>query len=308
MKIVFISGVKFGFDLLHDVLKSGWEVSAVFSYIPEKQKFYSDYTNFDQLSQKYDFIHKQVNNINDEENIQLIKSIEPDLILVMGWSQLLKKEIIELPKLGIIGSHPTELPKYRGRAPIPWTILKGLKKSALTFFFIEEGIDDGDILDQQFFEIIDKDDAQSLYEKMTSIGKTMLLKNLKLIEQGKINRIKQDPEKFIENWPKRTPEDGKINWLSSAESIHTLIRATTHPYPGAYTIFKTQKLIIWSASFIKNNNNNPGIILDVKKDSVVIGTGNGDLIVNNISINGNSEINLSNIFTLSDMGKTLGEK
>ena len=307
MKIVFISGVKFGFDLLDDVLKSGWKISAVFSYIPEKQKFYSDYTNFDQLSQKYNFIHKQVNNINDEENIQLIKSLEPDLILVMGWSQLLNKEIIKLPKLGIIGSHPTELPKYRGRAPITWTILKGLKKSALTFFFIEEGMDDGDILDQQFFEIIDNDDAESLYEKMTSIGKTMLLKNLKLIEQGKINRIKQDPTKFIENWPKRIPEDGKINWFSSAESIHTLIRATTHPYPGAYTIFKTQKLIIWSASFIKNNNIKPGIILDVKKDSVVIGTGNGDLIVNNISIDGKSEINLSNIFTLSDMGKTLGE-
>jgi len=107
MKIVFISGVKFGFDLLDDVLKSGWKISAVFSYIPEKQKFYSDYTNFDQLSQKYNFIHKQVNNINDEENIQLIKSLEPDLILVMGWSQLLNKEIIKLPKLGIIGSHPT---------------------------------------------------------------------------------------------------------------------------------------------------------------------------------------------------------
>ena len=246
--------------------------------------------------------------VQTENQLNLSKLQLAQLLDLENYQELkIKAEIIKIPKLGVIGSHPTELPKYRGRAPIPWTILKGLKKSALTFFFIEEGMDDGDILDQQFFEIIDNDDAESLYEKMTSIGKTMLLKNLKLIEQGKINRIKQDPTKFIENWPKRIPEDGKINWFSSAESIHTLIRATTHPYPGAYTIFKTQKLIIWSASFIKNNNIKPGIILDVKKDSVVIGTGNGDLIVNNISIDGKSEINLSNIFTLSDMGKTLGE-
>ena len=89
------------------------------------------------------------------KNIILLKKSKPDLILVMGWSQLLKDELIDIPKIGIIGSHPTELPKYRGRAPIPWTILKGLTKSALTFFWIDKGVDDGDILDQEFFSISD---------------------------------------------------------------------------------------------------------------------------------------------------------
>ena len=140
MKIIFISGVKFGYDVLESILENNLKIDTSFSYLPEKKKFYSDYADFENLTKKYDVIHKQIKNINDQENIDLIKKINPDLILVIGWSQLLKKEIIEIPRLGVIGSHPTELPKYRGRAPIPWSILKGLKKSALTFFYIQEGI------------------------------------------------------------------------------------------------------------------------------------------------------------------------
>ena len=179
MKIIFISGVKFGFDVLESILEKNWKITASFSYLPEKKKFYSDYANFENLAKKYGVIHKQVNNINDKENIDLIKKISPDLILVIGWSQLLKKEIIDIPKLGVIGSHPTELPKYRGRAPIPWSIIKELKKSALTFFYIQEGIDNGDIIIQKQFEITDMDDASSLYEKMTSLGKNMVTQLMK---------------------------------------------------------------------------------------------------------------------------------
>jgi methionyl-tRNA formyltransferase len=186
MKIIFISGVKFGFDVLESILEKNWKIIASFSYLPEKKKFYSDYANFENLAKKYGVIHKQVNNINDKENIDLIKKINPDLILVIGWSQLLKKEIIDIPKLGVIGSHPTELPKYRGRAPIPWSIIKELKKSALTFFYIQEGIDNGDIIIQKQFEITDMDDASSLYEKMTSLGKNMLSEILPLLDSGKI--------------------------------------------------------------------------------------------------------------------------
>ena len=122
----------------------------------------------------------------------MIKQIKPELILVMGWSQILKDTIIKIPKKGVIGSHPTELPKYRGRAPIPWSIIKGLKESALTFFYIQEGVDDGDIVDQQKFIISEHDDATSIYNKITNIGKEMILKNLNLIESGSVNRIKQD--------------------------------------------------------------------------------------------------------------------
>ena len=242
MKIAFISGVKFGLEILQQIIKHNFNVSIVFSYDDSKKKNYSDYASFDGICKEYDIRNVKVDNINDPENIEIMKSLNPDLILVMGWSQLLKSQIINIPNLGVIGSHPTELPKFRGRAPIPWTIIKNLQESALTFFYIEEGIDDGDVLDQQKFKISETDDATSLYQTIIQIGKNMIIKNLTLIQEGKSKRITQDPSKFIENWTKRTPDDGKINWKDSTKKIHTLIRATTHPYPGAFTLFNGKKL------------------------------------------------------------------
>lgn len=159
MKIVFLSGVKFGLEILNYILEKNFDVIHVFSYDESKTKMYSDYVSFDNTCTKFGINNIKVKNINDSQNIEIIKSIKPDLILVMGWSQLLTDEIISIPRYGVIGSHPTELPKYRGRAPIPWTILKNLKESALTFFYIENGIDNGDILDQQNFKISESDDA-----------------------------------------------------------------------------------------------------------------------------------------------------
>ena len=163
MNIIFIGGVKFSRDLLESILENNWSISSVFSYDNSKKKFYSDFASFEEITTRFNVKHFKVDNINDKKNIEIIKEIKPDLILVMGWSQLLKNDILKIPKLGVIGSHPTELPKYRGRAPIPWSILKGLKESALTFFYIDEGTDDGDIIDQRKFKITDNDFTNFYY-------------------------------------------------------------------------------------------------------------------------------------------------
>jgi len=301
MKIIFISGVKFGFDVLESILEKDWKIEASFSYLPEKKKFYSDYANFETLTKKHHILHKQVNNINDQENIDLIKKINPDLILVIGWSQLLKKEIIDIPKRGVIGSHPTELPKYRGRAPIPWSIIKELKTSALTFFYIQEGIDDGDIIIQKPFEIRDTDDATSLYKKMTLLGKNMLQEILPLINSGKITGKKQNFDLFIENWPKRTPMDGKIDWSKSAREIHNLIRATTHPYPGAYTYHKGKKLIIWKSTMDYSNTNESGKII-IENNKIKIGTSVGSVYLDIVSYDSHENKNAIEIFSSADGG------
>ena len=222
----------------------------------------------------------------------------------MGWSQLLSNDILKIPKLGVIGSHPTELPKYRGRAPIPWSILKGLKESALTFFYVGEGTDDGDILAQQKFKITDSDDATSIYDKITEIGKTMILENLQLIRDGKIKKRKQNSAEFIEYWPKRKPEDGKIIWSKTAKDIHNLIRATTHPYPGAFIIFKNSKLKIWKSSYIDNDNSEPGKIIDVTKHFLKVGTGKGTITLEKINFEAN-DIDMNELFSKKDIGTYL---
>lgn len=305
MRIVFISGVKFGHELLTTILEHGWNISAVFSYHDSKASSYSDFISFDDLTNKYNIKHVKVQNINDEENIKLLKHIKPDVILVMGWSQILKKEILEIPKLGVIGSHPTELPKYRGRAPIPWSIIKGLKESALTFFYMQEGIDDGDIIDQQKFEITDQDDATTLYNKIIVLGKKMILNDLELLENGKVNRIKQDPSRFIEYWSKRTPEDGRINWSEPCRKIQILIRATTHPYPGAFSFFKNHKLKIWKSVCIEQKSNGIGKIIDVNSDGVKVGTGDGVILLQLVSLDECEEANATEVISKNDIDLSL---
>lgn len=305
MKIAFVSGVKFGLDLLTHILDKGWNVSVVFSDDNNKRKLYSDYASFDDITMMYNIKHFKVNNINDDENVLQLQKINPDIILVMGWSQLLKKDILSIPNLGVIGSHPTILPKYRGRAPIPWTILKGLKESGLTFFYMKEGVDDGDILDQRRFKITNDDDATSIYEKITELGKIMLSENLSLIQNNTAKKIKQDESQFIEYWSKRTPEDGKIDWSKPAEEIQKLVRASTHPYPGAFSFFKQSKIKIWKAKYVNDDVSNVGEIIEITKEGVKIATGKGSIILQIISIEGDEDTDATNIFTEDDVGKFL---
>ncbi len=303
MKVAFIGGVKFSHELLSIILDNEWDVSVVFSYDDSKKKYYSDIANFVELTKKHNVRHIQVNNINDDENIKILQKINPDLILVMGWSQLLDHEIIKIPKFGVIGSHPTELPKFRGRAPIPWSIIKKLKESALTFFYIDEGIDHGDIIDQRKFNISNKDDATSIYEKVIDLGKKMILDNLVILKNNKIIRKKQIQSEFIENWPKRTMDDGKIVWNNSSKEIHRLIRATAFPYPGAFTKFNNEKLIIWKSDFLDNLNSSPGLISEIHNDYVLIGTGKGKLKILKASYG--NKYKLNEIFSSTDIGSKL---
>ena len=306
IKIVFIGGVKFSHEILSHIIEKGWIISALFTYEEYKKNLYSDFASFDVISKKSQILrHIKVNNINDEENLRVIKEINPDLILVMGWSQLLKNDIIDIPRLGVIGSHPTELPKYRGRSPIPWSIIKNLKESALTFFYIQNGVDNGDILDQKKFSINENDNATIIYNKIIQIGKELLEKNLLLIEENKSKRIKQDESQFIENWPKRNPEDGLIDWNNDSKSIHRLIRATTTPYPGAFTYLKGKKLTIWDADYNLKEDGEPGIILQMLP-LVKVGTGNGILIIKHTSYGDEQISNIRNIFSINDIGEKLG--
>ena len=299
MKIVFIGGVKFSYAILEKILNQNFSVEAVFSYDESKIFFYSDYTSFDKITNEHKIKHIKVMNINDEENIKIINEIQPDIIFVMGWSQLLKDKLLKIPKLGVIGSHPTELPKYRGRAPIPWSIIKELTESALTFFYISPGMDDGDILCQEKFQITLTDDSTSLYQKMTELGKKMISQSLPLLKSGNAKRIPQNLEDFIENWPKRTPEDGKIDWSKPAKEIHTLIRASTNPYPGAYSFLLGSKIIVWKSKLLQHPSDGIGKIMNVDNDEIHVGTGNNVLIIQKYTVVASNSINT---ITKNNMG------
>lgn len=249
LKNVFVSKIIAGKKWLKILLELNVDIDLL---ITLKNNDASDGCSFSDISNEYNIPLLKTNNINENKVIDEIKKIHPDLIWVLGWSQLLTSDLIKIPKIGCIGSHPTELPKYRGRAPIPWSIIKGLKESALTFFWIDENVDRGDILIQKKIQIDINDTAKEVYDKMIYTGEDMLREIYPKLLNKEFSHIPQNPDDFIEEWPKRTPKDSEINWSKSELEIHNQIRAVAGIYPWAFTYLNDKKLLFKKSKF-KNN-------------------------------------------------------
>jgi methionyl-tRNA formyltransferase len=189
---------------------------------------------------------EKVNRIS--ECADKIKKINPDLIIMCGWRQIINKEILSIPKLGWVGFHPTLLPKGRGPAPIINSILEGWKESGVTMFYLSEGLDDGDIIGQESFPISDNDHAMDVYEKVIDAGKKLARHYVPLLINRTAPRHKQN-ELEVTFFKKPRLKDNEINFNSeSSEEIYRKIKALSRPYSGAYVKVRNNKIIIWRAS------------------------------------------------------------
>ncbi len=198
----------------------------------------------------------------------MIKGINPDYIFVIGLSQLIGREIINSASKGVIGFHPTPLPKFRGRAAIVWQILLGIRQTKCSLFFIDEGMDSGDILGQEEYTIEDTHYAIDVSLKCREAFRKLIAKVLPKLLSGAIKPIKQNEEEAT-YLLKRTPEDGLIGWNDSVKVIQRLIRAVSKPYPGAFSYYNGKhKVIFWKADYLENKKyiGIPGQIAYISKD------------------------------------------
>lgn len=297
MKIIFIGAVESSYIFLETLLEKQIKIEKVFTIFDNK--YNSDYRDLRPLCQKYNVEVVGIKNINDEENIKIIKEINPDFIFVIGISQLIKKEIIDIPKFGCIGLHPSLLPKNRGRAVLPWTILNEEKETGLTLFKIDEGTDSGDILVQEKIKISEREDSNTLYQKILLAIKKVIEENIENILTQEITYKKQLEEEAT-YCAIRTMEDGEIDWNKSAKDIDKLIRATTKPYPGAYTYHKGEKLIIWTSEIVEKDNWSAlsGQRVEILKgQGVKVKTGNGILLIKDIEYKG-QQLKADNFFKI----------
>jgi methionyl-tRNA formyltransferase len=182
--------------------------------------------------------------VSSESYLELFDRWQPELLLVLGWYHLIPPEVLVYPSLGCLGIHASLLPKYRGMAPINWAIINGERETGISLFYLDRGVDTGDIVAQSVIEISDEDDCATVYEKVTLKSIELLSRFLPMIAEGTAPRTVQD-ETTASQFPRRRPEDGEIDWQLPADQIYNFIRAQTRPYPGAFTFIDGRKLIIW---------------------------------------------------------------
>lgn len=244
-KVLVIGAVNTTKHTINQLVKHGFDVVGVLGHEPKNIDRVSGWIDLKTQSQELNLEYKGFLKINDLDNINWAKSKKPDVIFAVGFSQLMQEEWLSMPRLGCIGFHPTNLPKGRGRAPLAWITIEKEIGSA-TFFLMGKGADDGPIFVQEIFEIKDEDDASTVELKIEESIKFALDKWLPQLKEGKWDPMPQD-EAFASWYGKRSIEDGWIDWHNSASNIDRLIKASTHPHPGAYTYFKDKKLIIWKS-------------------------------------------------------------
>lgn len=217
-----------------------------------------------------------IRNINDAESLRLLKGMAPDLLFVFGWSQIIGEEVRAIPRGGVIGAHPALLPRNRGRHPIVWALVEGLRSTGLTFFYIDSGVDSGDIIWQGECDIADEDDAGALYRKIESLAVSGIREFLPHLLQGTAKRRPQDHSQAT-YWRKRTHADGEINWHAPTAVTVNLIRGLARPYVGAHTTDGDTVFRIWRAQESTRCRPEvpPGTVTEVDAAGVDVRTGDG---------------------------------
>ena len=248
MDIAWLSANKFGYEVIK-LKESGsneFNINSIITLGEDAKTVMYDGINKN-LWKNFGINVYEINDIKEEE--ELFRKLSPDLVVMCGWRQIIPKSIIDLPNEGIVGFHPTLLPIGRGPAPLINSILNGFKESGLTMFYVNDGLDDGDIIGQEKFNIDNSDHAEDVYNKTIESGKKLIIKYLPLIAKGNAPRIPQDHSKatFFE---KPSLKNNKIDLVNeSLDKIDRKIKALSKPYKGAYIEQDNKRLILWKSEF-----------------------------------------------------------
>lgn len=265
MKIVWVGFHMEGLDAFRAVAKStNFEIVACISLNESQKAKRSGDVDYSSACKDLNISYHEVDHINDPGSKDIIADAKADLLIVLGWSQLLDEEVLGLPSIGTIGAHASLLPSYKGSAPINWALINGLDRTGNTLMWLNPGVDTGDILDQMEFEIDIYDTCETLYLKVADSNREMLLRSLpKVKEQGRIGTPQSPSSEPI--LARRRPKDGIIDWNREPARVYDFIRALTRPYPGAFTFVGELKFTIWTAGIHSQNINTdqePGEVVD----------------------------------------------
>ena len=287
MKIIFMGTPDFSVGTLEALVEAGHEVVLAVTQ-PDKPKGRGkemQFTPVKECAMKYNIPVYQPRRVREAECIEELRKYEADIMVVVAFGQILPKEILEMTKYGCVNVHASLLPKYRGAAPIQWSIIDGEEVTGVTTMQMNEGLDTGDMLLKVEIPIEEKETGGSLHDKLAEAGAKLCVETLKGLEAGNITPIPQG--ETTTSYAKMLDKQlGNIDWSKSGVEIERLIRGLS-PWPSAYTNWNDKVMKIWDAECVPvNNDATPGEIVEVKKDSFLVQTGSGALEVHELQIPG----------------------
>ncbi len=232
---------------------------------------------------------KVVQPVKVREDYSCVLEMNPDIIITCAYGQIIPKEILDYPKFGCINVHASLLPKYRGGAPIHRAILNGEKETGITIMYMAEGMDDGDIISQEKVIIRDDETVGELHDELSILGPKLLLETLPSIFEGTNKRIKQDDSKVtLAKIIKK--EDEIIDFNDLSVNIYNKVRGL-NPFPGAYAVLDNKRVKIYKSRIGNDKTNKePGTIIDVLKDGIVVKTTDGAIIIEELKVEGKKKM------------------
>ena len=287
MKVVFMGTPDFAVPSL-EMLIEKHEVVAVVTQ-PDKPKGRGKKMVYPVIKEKaleHNITVLQPNKVREEEFLEVLKELNADIVVVVAYGQILPESILNMPKYGCINVHGSLLPKYRGAAPIQWSVINGEKKTGVTTMYMAKGLDSGDMLLKGEMDILEDDTFGSLRDRMSLVGAKVLEETLEKIQSGSVERIEQNHNEATYA-PMIEKETGHINWEKGSDEIINLIKGMD-PQPGAFCIYKDEVLKVWKAvkAEDKYESANIGEIVDINKKGFIVKTNDGALLITEIQAKG----------------------
>lgn len=293
LRIVFMGTPDFAVPVLQALLDGPDEVVAVVCQ-PDKPKGRGKKLSpppVKLLASEHNVPILQPTSIRTTAFMDEIRVLQPDLIVVAAYGKILPGSLLSFPKLGTINVHGSLLPKYRGAAPIQWSVINGDSRTGVTIMQMDEGMDTGDILLPVEMPIEEDDTAGTVFSKMSELGGITLLRALELLKQGKLHAKKQDDSLATEA-PLLTKEQGHIDWSRSAREIHCLVRGLD-PWPTAYSFLHDIRYRFFKPEVVQGHvTEQPGTLCSSNKDGLLIATGRDYLLVREIQPEGKKRMSV----------------
>ncbi len=290
MRSVVFAYHDIGYVALQELLRAGNAVAAVFTHEddPNEEVWFRSVR---QLADAHDVPVFAPDSVNTPEWIDRIAAWQPDFLFSFYYRKILPKDVLAIPRRGALNLHGSLLPRYRGRCPVNWVLIHDERETGVTLHYMEEKPDRGDIVAQRAVPIADDDTALTVFRKLTEAAAALIGKTYPLLCAGTAPRVPQDHTQ-ASYFGGRRPDDGRICWSQPGRAIFNLVRAVTHPYPGAFASWQDRKLYVWEArpsAAAAAGAPAPGTVITVVPE-LQVRTGSGLVRLTRVQLEGDTEL------------------